>query len=177
MKTELRRIYSRLRADFCGRSRALADTALTDRAVSLLGGYDSFFVYFSFGSEADTHRLIESLLSLGKRVFLPRTEGKNMVAVPYFGGELSKGAFGIPEPRGSAYSGDIDVTITPLLAVDGQGYRLGYGGGYYDRFFKDRATLRVGFGYDFQLCGDVQRDEWDKPLDMFISQSGVKYFN
>ena len=82
-------------------------------------------------------------------------------------------AFGIPEPRGSAYSGDIDVTITPLLAVDGQGYRLGYGGGYYDRYLSKHKTVSVGIAFDEQQCDDLTPEETDVPLDFIITPTRI----
>ena len=94
--------------------------------------------YFQHSArEVDTHGLIKALLAAGKEVFLPRVEGSEIVPVQYFGGEsaLVKNSYGIFEPAGDGYEGGIDVCITPLLAVNSRGYRLGYGGGYYDRFF------------------------------------------
>ena len=64
----------------------------------------------------------------------------------------------------------------PLLAVNPRGYRLGYGGGYYDRYLKDARTLKVGLGYSFQLTEEFEEDGWDQPLDEFICERGIYRF-
>ena len=141
--------------------------------MRLYGGYQSFFIYNSFGSEADTEGIISLCVGLGKRVYLPRVEGDNIVPVPY--GKTVKGAYGIEEPLGQAFTGDIDVTVIPLLAVNKNGFRIGYGKGYYDRYLKNAKTVKVGLGYSFQL-EDFINDAWDEPLDAFLTEKGIHYF-
>ncbi len=89
--------------------------------------------------------------------------------------QTEKGAFGIDEPVGQAYLGDIDVTVIPLLAVNLKGYRIGYGKGFYDRFLKNRRTLKVGLGYSFQI-EDFNEDVWDEPIDEFLTEKGIYRF-
>ena len=132
------------------------------------------FIYRSFGSEASTRMITEELLARGKRVLLPRTEGEVIVPVPY--GQLKRGRFGIEEPAGAPYEGAIDVAVVPLLAVNSRGYRLGYGGGYYDRFLHGKNILKVGLGYRFQLTDEFEEDAWDEPLDEFICERGIFRF-
>lgn len=177
-KRQLRNKYKIKRQYFQHSAREVADGAICDAVCALAERYQTFFVYNSFGSEADTRRLIARLLSADKRVFLPRTEGKEMVAVPYAGKQtpLTVNAAGIGEPSGQVYFGPVDVAVVPLLAVNGSGYRLGYGGGYYDRFFKDRDCLKVGIGYYFQLTEEFVQDEWDVPLDLYICERGIMRF-
>lgn len=175
-KGELRYKYKIKRKYFRYSAREVADGAIYDTFFSALGGYESFFIYYSFGAEADTHAIIAKLLSLGKRVYLPRVEGGNMVAVRYFGKEdgLIKNRFGIFEPTGQASEEEIEVCVAPLLAVNPQGYRLGYGGGYYDRFFKaDKKVLKIGLGYSLQYAEDFTAETHDEPLDKFICERGI----
>lgn len=175
MKDELRRKYKALRAALSPEARSAADAALCQNTLALLGKYASFFIYLGFGSEADTHALIGRLLSVGKRVYLPRIEGDEMVAVRFSGdyAALKKNRLGISEPTGQAYSGDFDVVVAPLLAVNRRLYRLGYGGGYYDKFLSVGSALKVGLGYEFQLVDERFEDNWDVPLDMFIHDKGT----
>ena len=173
MKDELRYKLKIKRKYFQGVRRQFADEVIANTFLAAFGGFDSFFIYNSFGTEADTSLIISALLDAGKRVFLPRVEGENIVAVPY--GITKKGAFGIEEPEGQAYSGLIDVTVIPLLAVNEKGQRIGYGKGYYDRYLKDRKTVKVGLGYSFQIENFIG-DEWDEPLDCFISERGIFTF-
>lgn len=169
-KIILRKQFKSLRAGFKGAERERADEAVLETFLNRFAGFESYFIYNSFSSEADTKRIISALLKADKRVFLPRTEGENMVAVPY--GQTKPGAFGIEEPEGQAYFGEIDVAVIPLLAVNNDLCRIGYGKGYYDKFLKDRHTLKIGLGYSFQRT-EFQGDEWDIPLDIFLCEKGV----
>ncbi len=178
MKDELRYKYKIKRKYFQHSQREVADCAIRDCITELYKDKLRFFVYYSFGSEADTRALIARLISDGKEVYLPRVEGKNMVAVRFYGSaeELKKGAFGTFEPQGQVYSGDFDVIIVPLLAVNHQGYRLGYGGGFYDRFLKDNPAEKAGIGYYLQFTEEIFQEERDVPIDKFICERGIINF-
>lgn len=173
MKDKLRNKLKIKRRYFQNYQRETADLAIFDNFLNAFSGFESFFIYNSFSTEADTKRIIGALLNAGKRVYLPRVEGENIVAVGY--GETQKGAFGIDEPAGEPYSGDIDVTVIPLLAVNERGFRIGYGKGYYDRYLKDKRTKKVGIGYHFQI-EDFTEDGWDEPLDLFVSEKGIYFY-
>lgn len=173
-KNEIRAKMRALRKNFAGEGRESADREILNSFISVFGGFDGYFIYNSFSSEARTDLIQKELLKAGKRVYLPRVEGKDMVAVLY-GGGFKEGAFKISEPLGEPYSGDINVTAIPLLAVNGRGYRIGYGGGFYDRYLKDKTTLKVGLGYDFQMT-DFEEEPFDVPLDYFVSEKGIKKF-
>ncbi len=173
MKDELRYKLKIKRKYFQGVRREVADENILFNFMSAYSGFNSFFIYNGFGSEAATSHIIEELLKLGKQVYLPRVEGDNIVPVPY--GQTRKGAFGIEEPVGQAFTGDIDVTVVPLLAVNENGFRIGYGKGFYDRFLKDRKTRKVGLGYSFQM-ENFEEDTWDEPLDEFLTEKGIYGF-
>ncbi|MCM1438171.1 MAG: 5-formyltetrahydrofolate cyclo-ligase [Roseburia sp.] len=179
MKEWLRYKYKIKRKYFQHSAREVADGAIADAVLNTLGGLNSFFVYYSFGTEADTHAIISCLIAAGKEVYLPRVEGNEIVPVRYLGGEtnLVKNRYGIPEPQGQAFNGQIDVCITPLLCVNSRGYRLGYGGGYYDRYFaRTPQILKAGIGYFLQLTDEFCEDVFDKPLDLFVSERGIINF-
>jgi 5-formyltetrahydrofolate cyclo-ligase len=176
MKDDLRYKYKIKRKYFQHSIREVADGCISDTFLEYFKDKQSFFIYYSFGSEADTHSLINNLLEMGKSVYLPRVEGENMVAVSYFGGELKKSSLGTDEPTGEQYNGDIDVVVCPLLAINSKGYRLGYGGGYYDRFLKNSNSIKVGLGYFLQLTDEFEEDSWDEPMHLFICERGVYKF-
>ena len=173
-KEEIREKLKIKRRYFYGVRREVANGCIKDNFLAAFSSCDSFFIYNSFSTEADTSAIINALVSAGKKVFLPRTEGENIVAAAY-SEHMKKGAFGIFEPLGAPYVGQIDVTVLPLLAVNNDGFRIGYGKGCYDKFLKDRHTLKVGLGYSFQK-EEFTQDEWDEPLDAFVSERGIVYF-
>lgn len=170
---KLRREMKIKRKRFQGTERENANGQILRNFLLAYGGKDSFFIYNSFGDEADTKGIISNLLNECKQVYLPRTEGAEMCAAPY--GEMKAGLFGIEEPAGQAFSGEAEITVVPLLAVNGKGYRLGYGKGYYDRYLKGKKTRRVGIAYSFQIA-EFENREWDEPLDELVTEKGIYYY-
>lgn len=176
MKDELRYKFKIKRKYFQYAQREVADGAVADAVVQAFGKFKSFFVYYSYGSEADTHALISRLLNEGKEVYLPRVNGQAIEPVRFYGkaDELSKSPLGIKEPTGQAYLGEIEVALVPLLCVNPQGYRLGYGGGYYDRFLSAHPqTVKAGVGYYLQLTDENFQEEHDVPLDLMVTERGI----
>lgn len=173
-KNAIRSEMKILRKNFSGGERAAADAAVANFFLREFGGAESFFIYNGFSSEARTDLITAELAKAGKSIYLPRVEGGDMVAVP-LGGEMKKGAFGISEPDGSPYNGVAQVTVVPLLCVNPRGFRIGYGGGYYDRYLRDKKTLKVGMGYGFQMK-DFPEEPFDVPLDAFVCERGITFF-
>lgn len=176
-KKDLRSYMKRRRSD--NENRDVKETLLIDNVLRLLerdlsktngaGTRLNVMAYLSFSSEARTDKLIETLREKGATLYAPRVEGKEITVVA-IGEDYTLSALGIREPVGEKYDGEIDVVITPLLAVDTQGNRLGYGGGYYDRFFdKYPNARRVGYCYDFQVLKNVPHTDSDKRLQYIIT--------
>ena len=172
-KHEIRYKLKIKRRYFQGVRRDFADEVIAENFIAAYGLFDSFLLYNAKGDEAKTSLIEEKLIELGKSVFYPRVEGENIVAVPR--GEMKEGAFGISEPVGQAYTGKIDITVVPLLAVNDRGFRVGYGKGFYDRYLKAHETKSIGLGYYFQF-DEFKEDEWDEPLNEFICEKGIFKF-
>lgn len=134
----------------------------------------TFFIYLSFFREAPTDRLIERLLADGHQVCCPRIENGEMYAVEY-GNDFTLSDYGIREPIGERFTGKIDVAVIPFLAVDKRGNRLGYGGGYYDRYLKNSTAKRVAFGYHFQIASEVPANEWDEKMDVIVTDEEILF--
>lgn len=151
------------------------DAAILEHVLAAFGKEESFFVYLSFGSEAGTGELIRALLSRGKQVCAPRIEGGAMRAVTY-GEPLEQGKYGILQPP-KGEECPCAVALTPLLAFDKEGFRLGYGGGYYDRWFAAHPeVLRVGLAYVGQQAERLPREETDVRLHAVVTELGVLRF-
>ena len=138
------------------------------------------FVYLSFSSELSTDLLVEALQNEGFEVYAPVTEKEKMNAVRV-GEDFSISKFGIREPIGETLTGSPDLIFAPLLAVDKHGNRLGYGGGYYDRFLaecKNRGDVvdYVGCAFDCQRIERVPTDGNDQPLTAVVTENGVTVF-
>jgi 5-formyltetrahydrofolate cyclo-ligase len=135
----------------------------------------TYFVYYSFSSEAPTETLMQTLEEQGHRVCCPRIENKRMIAVEK-GEDFSLSPMRIIEPIGEEFAGDIHVIVAPLLAADKKGNRLGYGGGYYDAFFKKHENAkRIGYAFDFQIVDDIPTQEWDERLDCIVTDKRILF--
>lgn len=161
--------------------RDRATACIVDHVLSLpeVGRASTVMAFWSFGSEPDTLPLIEALDSRGVRVALPRIVGGDIEAYAYAPGDaVTTTSFGASEPStGDALDPSaIDVVVTPAVAFDRSGRRVGYGGGFYDRFFPRTRpdTLRVGIGFDLQLVEeDLPSGHFDLGLDGVVTESGV----
>ena len=172
---EKKTIRARMKEVRAGLKSPEKDKLIEENVLSAFGEEESFFVYLSFGSEVSTKGLIRALLARGKRVCVPRIEGGVMRSVPY-AEPLEAGAYGILQPKGGEETA-CRVALTPLLAVDGEGYRLGYGGGYYDRYFSlHPEVLRVGLAYAGQAVERLPREKTDMPLHAVVTEKGVMRF-
>ena len=137
------------------------------------------FAYLSFRSEVETQQVIEKILSLGKRLALPLCDGKNHTMRAVEIGDLSllkDGYFGIKEPDASLDDmpkEEIDLVIVPGLGFDTRGLRIGYGGGFYDRFLKDFKGTTVGLTFSECMTDNLPYDEYDVPVDMVITEKDI----
>ncbi len=139
--------------------------------------------YFSFRSEVDTRQLIEQAMAQGRTVCLPRslvTEKElEVYQVDDLESQVAAGAYGIQEPvPGRARLVDpssLELVLVPGSAFDLRCGRLGYGGGYYDRFLSTRASqaLRVGLAYSVQVVERLPLLPHDQPLDLLITEKEV----
>lgn len=141
-----------------------------------------FMLYIDFRNEVATREIISNLLDLGKEVYLPVTlkEEKKLIPKRIFSlDDLVSGAYGILEPRIDAPIIDpslLDVVVVPGSVFDKNGYRTGYGGGYYDRFLENTDAIRVGVCFDFQLVDDVFPEKHDKRMDFIITEKSILSF-
>ncbi len=173
-KKELRAYMRARRAN--NENRDVKEALLIENLLGLgeiVKDKENFFVYLSYSSEAPTDGLIERLLSLGKKVFCPRVEQNEMYSVAFLD-DFVLSEKGIREPIGEPFLGRLDVAVTPLYAVDKQGNRLGYGKGYYDKFFqKQKDILKIGYCFDFQILSQVPHTAADVPLDIIVTDKRV----
>ncbi|GLI55200.1 hypothetical protein PM10SUCC1_07150 [Propionigenium maris DSM 9537] len=142
---------------------------------------ETIFIFTSFGSEVDTHRIIEELLSMGRSVCIPKIMGKHLMAAVRIGSleELRPNKFGILEPlEGEEVAPqEIDLIVVPGVAFDRRGYRIGYGGGFYDAFMSRVPEVdKIALAYDLQLIDRIDNESWDIRVDTLITESTTYHF-
>jgi 5-formyltetrahydrofolate cyclo-ligase len=133
----------------------------------------TIMLFSSFGSEVPTGSLIERLYARGVVVALPRIEGAALLPVPYTPGDPTiSTAFGPEEPMGAALDPtSIDVVGVPGVAFDRSGRRIGYGGGYYDRFLRGLPAFTVGLVFGLQVVDeDLPAGRFDLPVDAIVTE-------
>lgn len=123
---------------------------------------ETILFYASFRSEVRTEQTIQAALEMGKQVALPRTRWRekqlDLCLVRDPNSELKPSTVGIPEPIDSCPSvalGEVDLIIVPGAAFDLQGYRLGYGGGFYDRLLGQASDQpKIGLAFELQVLAE-----------------------
>lgn len=136
--------------------------------------------YWPMGSELDTRPLLQMLHERGHRLCLPvvvRSGARLVFRLWQPGDELEPAGFGTQVPAESQPDVIPNVLLVPLLAFDREGYRLGYGGGFYDRTLshwrEKRNILAIGLAFAGQEMSAVPRGKHDQPLDMIVTEDEV----
>lgn len=178
-KTEYRSKYKKLRENFSPDKKAELDRAIAENFL-LTPEYKASSVIFSFVSkdiEVDTRSIITRALKDGKRVAVPRCR-TDSILMDYYCirsfNDLELGAYGIMEPDVSKCSRVEDfssgICIVPGLVYDREGYRLGFGRGYYDRFLTKFSGVTVGVCYSRCIEEQLPRGYYDRPIDLVITE-------
>lgn len=135
--------------------------------------------YAALEDEINVDECIEDALMLGKQVALPVCiNGDGDMKFYYINSmsDLNTGFFGVREPDVSKCKEVTDysksICITPAIAYDKRGYRLGYGKGYYDRFMQKNNLLSVGLCYNELVKDELPTGEYDVPVNYIITENG-----
>lgn len=179
-KRYLREELQALREELPAEKRQAWDTAITQRLLCLSEFLEasSVMTFLSFGTEINTWPILEAVWASGKTAFVPKVLGRKqgMIAVQIESqDDLKPGVWGISEPVSEkpAPPGSLDCIVVPGLAFSASGYRLGYGGGYYDGFLSQATGAKVGICYEMFLR-EVPVCAWDVPVDVIVTEVGVR---
>ena len=139
---------------------------------------DLLLCFVSVASEADTRPLLAHCFVTGKRVAVPRCEADGVMHFHEIRSldSLSPSAFGIPEPDASApipECSEKTLCVVPGLLFDRTGHRLGYGGGYYDRFLAAFPGVTVGLCYEALLCERLPHEPFDRKVSKIITEERI----
>jgi 5-formyltetrahydrofolate cyclo-ligase len=128
--------------------------------------------YYPMPGEPSLITLNEALVAAGKTVLLPRIVNKQMEFAKFDGQLIQKGKF--HEPAGKIFIGEIQVCLVPATAIDKDGYRLGQGGGYYDKFLVGTPAYRIGIIHDREFVKKLPHEWFDQKVEAIATESGFK---
>lgn len=171
---------SALRAVIREKKRALTEAQIIQASEKLTQALlahplyrraSTLYAYLSYNQEVRTEAIIRRALAEGKHVAVPKVCGDEMrflllnETTP-----IALGYKGIPEPTDGTEADDKDaLVLMPGLAFDRAGHRMGYGGGFYDRFLAKEPHPTVALCYDFQLLPHLPTEVHDIPVDAVLS--------
>jgi 5-formyltetrahydrofolate cyclo-ligase len=132
----------------------------------------TIYGYLPYNQEVRTVPMLERALADGKTVAVPKCYGEEMRFIRMDDlTKVEKGYAGIPEPieDGPVADDETALVLMPGLAFDPQGHRVGYGGGFYDKFLaKEPGHPTVALCYEFQVFDALEVDDYDIPVDLVI---------
>ena len=181
IKNKLRKTLKEARSNVSDKSEK-ADLIL-QRLISLeeYKSADTLLCYVSFGDEVDTHRLIKLALKDGKTVAVPYCQDRGIIEFYIINSldELKLGAYGIKEPdinfNKRLEVPENSIIIVPGLAFNRFGFRIGYGGGYYDRFLENYKHISVGLCYNDMLFDEIPTEKYDMPVGIVVTDKQIIY--
>ena len=182
-KGEIRRRILMLRNAMPPESIAVKSAEIVRRLMELREIRDSstLMVFLSFGSEVHTDDLIRWGWGEGKRIVVPLCcpETRELMPCRIDGfEELESGHYGIREPKASRFQSvpqrEIDAVLIPAVAFDWRGCRVGYGGGYYDRFLPEvPQAAKIGAAFACQIVAEIPADPYDVTVDQIVTEKGI----
>lgn len=179
-KRAIRREVLALRDALAPRERSERSLRVAERVLALpeVLGARTVMGFWSFGSEVETAPLLLRLHDAGTRVALPRIREGDVVAAAYAPGDpVTPTPFGAMEPSGwdLVEPEDLDAILVPGVAFDRGGARVGYGGGFYDRFLpRTRPGVpAIAIGFALQVVEAVPEGRMDRRVDAIVTEDEV----
>lgn len=180
LKSFFRKKYKAARAEMSLEEKAVKDANVCRNLISTnaFERAEQVLLYSATPIEIETTEIFEAALNSGKKVLFPRCQEKGRMSFYYVDdlSHLRSSAFNIREPISSApeyKSSNADICIVPALAYDIEGYRMGYGGGFYDRFLSSFRGTCIGICYADNIEKKLPRGRFDVRVDILITDEGL----
>ncbi len=178
-KTETRNMLKTVRAKLPEATRIDYSNSITEQVLKLdeIKNARTIFIYISYATEVHTHELIKALLDAGKTLAVPKIVDSDFMQAESFSSweDLIPGELGILTPGNSKpCHGPFDVALTPGLGFTLSGRRMGFGRGYYDKWFaQNKVRHKIALAYEAQLVEDIPVEETDVPMEKIVTEKRV----
>jgi 5-formyltetrahydrofolate cyclo-ligase len=172
----IRDIFLSLRRLMPPEEKQKADRIICDKVMAIQEWQkaDTVCLYMSTTEEVDTKPLLAAALTEKKQVVFPRVEHERLVLHQIRSiKDFTRGAYHIFEPKkttGIIDPKSIDLYIVPGVVFDRNGYRLGWGKGYYDKLLSGIDAPKVGFAYACQVIAELPHTSYDVPMTMVVTE-------
>ena len=184
-KFDLRKKYKRQRIETDNKYKLTADRLILEniKKCNAFNTAETILIYKSTDIETNTDLIIRHCFSERKKIALPRCGAEHSMNFYYYdeGEPLEISRYGIAEPFQNENRIVTDfskcVCVVPGLAFDRTGYRLGYGGGYYDRFLSVNNIISVGICYFRFIADKLPLDKYDKNVDFLVTEEFLEGYN
>lgn len=170
-KQELRKEFIKSRKTMSDRDFVTKSSKICSKLLKSQKYSDSkvIYCYASINNEVDLTEFVEQALLDNKIIAFPKVKDKDIVFFKVDSlKDLEVGYFNIPEPLETTLAPKGDFIIVPGVAFSKKRERLGYGGGFYDRFLENNNIYTIGVAYDFQIKNELPVEKHDKILDEII---------
>lgn len=166
----------KLEREYCIRADQMIFHRLTKEPVYEAAGV--IFVYVSTEKETDTRKILADAFGKGKTVAVPRCVGRGIMRAYEIRGpkDLRKGLFQILEPGDNCREvkpEEIDLAVVPCVSCSPDGARLGYGGGYYDRYLSGLRAVRAAVCREKLICDSIPTEPYDCFMDLVITEKRI----
>jgi len=178
-KADIRKMLKTARAELPEAARLDYSNSITEQVLKLdeIKNARTIFIYISYATEVRTHELIKALLAAGKTLAVPKIVDSDFMQAESFSSweDLVPGELGILTPGNSRpCSGPFDVALTPGLGFTLSGQRMGFGRGYYDKWFaQNKVSHKIALAYEAQLVEDIPVDDTDVPMEKIVTEKRV----
>ena len=185
IKTDLRSGFKSKRNEMPEHIKLNMDSEIQSRFLTLrqYAKCDTVFTYVSKELEVDTFAIIRAAWANGKKVAVPKCVENHQMDFYYIESmdDLEDGAFGVKEPIVDKCKKVVDFSkglcIVPGLSFDAEGYRLGYGKGYYDRFLSRFGGYTVGLCYSNCIKWKLPHGKYDRAVDVIVTDRYIRRTN
>lgn len=184
-KTEIREYHLGIRRGMAPEKKAELDEKIC-RAVLSSATYryaDTILMYYAKDDEVNINQVAWEAVKAGKKVAFPRTNPEDRSMVFHFvqsEDDFENGSLGLSEPKAELPSFEVTgelqsnvICIIPAVVYDKKGFRIGYGGGYYDRYLSSFKGTKVGVEYTDFIVGEVPHGRFDLAVDVLITEKGI----